>query len=783
MHSRLRARKDKQALPFASGQAGQRKQSFLLQAMLILLPVALMAGFGFWAILRQRNAVEQEAQRRAREILQALPSDFFGRIAANRLTQFEGPKTGWLNYLQWGIAAWPENKIRKQLLGDSNELQAISNNLAILRSAIPQWQFEPFPLVNFDLNTNGDLAFGRPTEPSPPAWLAAMSTGQQQAWWAFQRAACASEPLSSLDGLFKALQQTQPPASALTCAEFIQLRARLSSSSATNAINQLLRFRDRHDDVISESGLPLSTLVLAEALKRARECGPSEQLWDKLQSEVSSPSALTSILLDEAGRLVANNAQLSQAVKAMRIVLADKLAQFELAEALKQTGKLNGIATTNLWVDAGDQHWYCILGPSISESWTSISNHSVATVIPETSVICFPQFIVARGFSDAFKDAKISLPDYFGISLKLDDRAVPLPSPWGKSVDAKPTGDILADATFQMSQRAGMRLRDSDSGQEGLKAFLLAMPDSKQEGKDIFFEDMPGHPKFVVQIRLADRRLLYAKQRQLQFIFGALIGVSALTALIGFVAAYSAFRHQQQLGEMKSNFVSSVSHELRAPIASMRLLAESLQRGKVSGETKQKEYFGFLVQESRRLSSLIENILDFSRIEQGRKKYQFEPTDLDFLVEQTLKLMQPCAVERGVELKLQKAEAASQEVVCCDGLAVQQALINLIDNAIKHSPSGAAVAIGLQRGPESFRLWVEDGGAGIPREEHERIFERFYRRGSELRRETQGIGIGLSIVKHSVEAHGGRILLRSAVGQGSRFTMELPNQPAAAEKK
>ena len=104
MHSRLRARKDKQALPFASGQAGQRKQSFLLQAMLILLPVALMAGFGFWAILRQRNAVEQEAQRRAREILQALPSDFFGRIAANRLTQFEGPKTGWLNYLQWGIA-------------------------------------------------------------------------------------------------------------------------------------------------------------------------------------------------------------------------------------------------------------------------------------------------------------------------------------------------------------------------------------------------------------------------------------------------------------------------------------------------------------------------------------------------------------------------------------------------------------------------------------------------------------------------------------------------------
>ena len=232
---------------------------------------------------------------------------------------------------------------------------------------------------------------------------------------------------------------------------------------------------------------------------------------------------------------------------------------------------------------------------------------------------------------------------------------------------------------------------------------------------------------------------------------------------------------------MKSNFVSSVSHELRAPIASMRLLAESLQRGKVSDPTKQMEYFGFLVQESRRLSSLIENILDFSRIEQGRKKYQFEPTDLDFLVEQTVKLMQPCAVERGVELKLQNT-ASGHETAHCDGLAVQQALINLIDNAIKHSPSGGTVLIGLERGPGNFRLWVEDGGAGIPAEEHERIFERFYRRGSELRRETQGIGIGLTIVKHSVEAHGGRVVLRSAVGQGSRFTIELPNQPAEEEK-
>lgn len=277
---------------------------------------------------------------------------------------------------------------------------------------------------------------------------------------------------------------------------------------------------------------------------------------------------------------------------------------------------------------------------------------------------------------------------------------------------------------------------------------------------------------------LSRPELLYAQQRARTLWFAVLILGSAVVALAGFVSAYRGFHQQLRLGEMKSNFVSSVSHELRAPIASMRLLAESLQRGKVPDESKRTEYYGFLVQESRRLSSLIENILDFSRIEQGRKKYQFEPTDLDFLVEQTVKLMQPSATERGVELKLQKAESGGNGAVYCDGLAVQQALINLIDNAVKHSPRGGVVMIGLEREAGRFKLWVEDQGSGIPAEEHERIFERFYRRGSELRRETQGIGIGLSIVKHTVEAHGGRVVLRSAPGEGSRFTMDLLDRPA-----
>jgi signal transduction histidine kinase len=373
-----------------------------------------------------------------------------------------------------------------------------------------------------------------------------------------------------------------------------------------------------------------------------------------------------------------------------------------------------------------------------------------------------------------------NIPPYFGVSVEVAGQRIAAAAPplaywhneyvpggkgggqfWEKKYSGKNSTNLLASATH------------TDIGGEPLK----------------------------VNVYLTNQNALFATQQSRAMWFGLLVIASTVAALVGLFAAWRAFHRQLRLTEMKSNFVSSVSHELRAPIASVRLMAESLERGKVAEPQKQNEYFRFIVQECRRLSSLIENVLDFSRIEQGRKQYEFEPTDLLALTRETVKLMEPYAEEKGVRLETSNIEHRTPNIELeVDGRAIQQALVNLIDNAIKHSAKGQVVRIGIEEVPGAgyqasgektpvaadltpdtshlahrlLALYVEDSGPGIPAKEHEKIFERFDRLGSELRRETQGVGIGLSIVRHIVEAHGGRVTVRSNVGEGSRFTIELP---------
>ena len=238
------------------------------------------------------------------------------------------------------------------------------------------------------------------------------------------------------------------------------------------------------------------------------------------------------------------------------------------------------------------------------------------------------------------------------------------------------------------------------------------------------------------------------------------------------VAILRTVREERRLGELKGQFVASVSHELRAPVGSIRLMADALEAGRVESP---REFHRLISLESERLSHLIENVLDFARIEEGQRHYHFEECDITALIKNTTELFSARAADTGhtIEPILEPVTAS------VDRSAAQQAVANLLDNALKFSPTGSTIQIRLSRDETSWSLAVIDEGPGVPAGERERIFERFHRLGDELRRETKGTGIGLSLVQHIAHAHHGTVKVTNAP---TTFTLKCPLHPPACHE-
>jgi signal transduction histidine kinase len=268
----------------------------------------------------------------------------------------------------------------------------------------------------------------------------------------------------------------------------------------------------------------------------------------------------------------------------------------------------------------------------------------------------------------------------------------------------------------------------------------------------------------------ADLAQLSARRRFVLAGFG-------LTAALIAIAAYMTYRavaRELDVARLQSDFVSAVSHEFRTPLATLRQLSELLADGRVQTEERRNLYYEDLRHESERLHRLVENLLDFGRMEAGRREYCFEEVDVPAFVDRVATEFGQEASGRGYRVEVRAEGHLPDIVVRADQEALARALWNLLDNAVKYSPDARVVRVDVRGEGDSVLIGVRDEGLGIAPDDQRRIFDKFVRGTSATTAGIKGTGLGLAMVRRIVTAHGGEVRVASELGRGSTFTIVLP---------
>lgn len=332
--------------------------------------------------------------------------------------------------------------------------------------------------------------------------------------------------------------------------------------------------------------------------------------------------------------------------------------------------------------------------------------------------------------------------------------------------------EILPSVLAKLSSREGFIIQVADgedlviAGEDIQEEISAGFPLSYSRG---FEDNVPPWTIKIYQTSPSEAERQFGIRRNI-YVLSVVVVIIAI--LFGGVMAIRGTAKELRLAKLKSEFVSTVSHEFRTPLTSIRYLAELLQRGRVKEESKKQQYYESITHESERLSRLIENILDFSKIEAGMKEYEFEETDMAEMCRDVVSRFQEQIAPQ--EFKIESEVPEELPKIMVDKETLPRALFNLLDNAVKYSGDSRKIQFRAWADQNQIFLKVMDQGFGIRKEDQERVFEKFYRSADIQNGTIKGSGIGLTLVSHIAVAHGGEVLLESEPGKGTEVTIQLP---------
>jgi two-component system phosphate regulon sensor histidine kinase PhoR len=256
------------------------------------------------------------------------------------------------------------------------------------------------------------------------------------------------------------------------------------------------------------------------------------------------------------------------------------------------------------------------------------------------------------------------------------------------------------------------------------------------------------------------------------YVFGVLILALVATTIAGTAATLAVLYREAQVAKLQTDFVNKVSHDLRTPLTSIRMFVETLQLGRIQDPARQSEALEIIAEETARLSTLINRLLDWARMESGRRSYQVRRTRLAPLIDAALQAFEPQRLATAAEVTRDLDPDLPD--IWADPSAIQEALLNLLNNAHKYTGPTKKIAVSARRSGPTVHIRVSDNGPGIPLREQKRIFDKFYRGHDPLSRSIEGTGLGLAMVKHIVAGHGGQVSVQSELGKGATFQIVLP---------